>query len=164
MRPRLSQRWLPPHEANHFHRNQHRERGAVKRIGETHPEPEIDHRNRNHDADTDAETRRLPEGPGRKAAFRDRVEHREADGRDQGKKQQERPVELDELFGEPHFMAGEPAKIEHQPALDEFGLPDGVFACGRTGLRVSTSRMMSRATGAAAPEPDPPCSMTTERA
>jgi len=80
--------------------DQQQQRERVGRVGDLHPDPDIDTRGGNKDYQADDEAQNLLVRPWREMAAGDRVKHGKADGRDDGDDENERPVDLEQLVGD----------------------------------------------------------------
>ena len=89
--------------AHHLDAEQQQEHAGVYQIGAAHPEPYVDHGDRQHDHEADTEPDRLPIGPGRYAAVGRRIQHGEANRCDRDDQQDHQPVHRGQFLAEGHL-------------------------------------------------------------
>ncbi len=146
------------------HRGEQQQARGIARIGEAGDGPDVDHRDREHDAEAGREAQHVPPRVRLGRAAARGIERHVAHPRERAQQQHIKPVHLPQLGeqAEARLGADQAARVDHA------GEVAAATVCGRrsrrAGSRLSVSVMIARAIGPATSAPALPCSTTTAAA
>ena len=159
--------------AGHLHHDEQDEAQGVEWIGHRRPDPEVDDGQGHHQGEGHAKADQVVGRPGLPAGTGDGEHHQGAGARDQDQGEGEDAVDVKEFVDQPAALGpGSQSDEGHAGASGTAG-PWATVAAGAGGRSIRprssgscsrASRMRSRARGAAAWAPKPPCSTRTATA